>query len=245
MRPPMDLAAEIHRHHKNRWCAVPYDHSLEQQDHAFRWHVLYDWFLHCHRGFCMSVSLLLDTLSSASHFLHASPSLSHFRAIRRLPVLNLMLRIAFSSLWNRTSHRFAITHCSAQNCCWADSSTTVLHLVPFRVDYQHRLEIRHGCRFGCGLDAGSWLFPAFASAVPCRLPALLARMETVCWTARFLSLKRHHLDAIPIPFDHWAIYGTNSERIMKIVWVSLSIRSTWQSRLSPTACNNEGPLQRR
>lgn len=31
----------------------------------------------------------------------------------------------------------------------------VLHLVPSRVDYQHRLEIMLGFRFGCGFDAGS------------------------------------------------------------------------------------------
>lgn len=35
----VDLAADVNRHHKYRWSAVPHDHTYKQQDHAFRWHV--------------------------------------------------------------------------------------------------------------------------------------------------------------------------------------------------------------
>lgn len=49
----------------------------------------------------------------------------------------------------------------------------ILHLVPSRVDCQHRLEIRLEFRFGCRFDTDSWLFSAFRSVTPYRLPLML------------------------------------------------------------------------
>ena len=79
------------------------------------------------------LSLLLDILSYASHFLHASLSFSNFRAIRRLPFLNLILRIAFSSpLQPYIAPFHDNTNCSVQKLLLSRFfNHTVLHLCFF------------------------------------------------------------------------------------------------------------------